>query len=134
MPFTFEALATLALGASSPFSFATPPTFASRADKFFFRPRAFLFFFMQAPISFKARLSAKPLAQPHKRVSLSAPGGSYVFTTLSLGSAFASTTVTVSHAASSAFLQPTLGLLPPPVKPGALTANDRTTIGTMFTG
>ena len=53
------------------------------------------------------------------RVPPSAPSNSNVLTTLSLASAFASTTVSAQHAASSAFPQPTPGLLPLLVGPGA---------------
>ena len=62
-----------------------------------------------------------------------APGGSNVFTTLSLASAYASSTVNASHVVSSAFPQPTSGLLPPPVGLGTLTAPDRMTRDSMFT-
>ena len=82
---------------------------------------------------FQARPGTTPSAQPPGRSPPSATGGN-VFTTLSLASAFASTTLSAPHAASSVFSQPTPGLLPPPVKPGVQTAPDRTTQGSISTG
>ena len=89
---------------------------------------------MHAPFSHQARFGATPLTQPPRRVPPSAPGCSNIFTTLSLASAFASTTVSAPHAAISAFPQPTPGLLPPPVGPGAPIPLDRFTRDSTFTG
>ena len=122
----FTAPTTLIFGCS-------PPSFASRAGEHFFRPPAAPFSFMQAPFMFHARPGTAPSAQLPGRSPPSAPGGN-VFTTLSLASAFASTTVSAPHAASSAFPQPTPGLLPPTVGPVVQTAPDRTTQGSMSTG
>ena len=126
MPLAFPAPSTLAFG-------GTPPSFASRAGEHFFRPPAAPFSFMQAPFMFQARHGTAPSAQPPGRSPPSELGGN-VFTMLSLARAFASTTVSALHTASSAFPQPTPGLLPPPVSPGVQTAPDRTTQGSMSTG
>ena len=133
MPLAFQAPPTLAIGASSLRSFGSPPTFTSRTGEHLFRPPVAPFSFMQAPFAFQARPGAAPSVQPSWRASPPASGGN-VFTTLSLASAFASTTVSAPHAASFAFPQPTPGLLPPPAGPGAQTAPDRTTQGSMSTG
>ena len=126
MPLAFPAPSTFAFG-------GTPPIFASRAGEHFFRPPAAPFSFMQAPFMFQAHPGTAPSAKPPGLSPPSALGGN-VYTTLSLASAFASTTVSAPHAASSAFPQPTPGLLPPPVGPGVQTAPDRTTQGSMSTG
>ena len=85
-----------------------------------FRPPASASFtVMQAPFSSQVRPCAAPSTLPPGGVPPSAFSNSTVFTTLSLASAFASTIVSVQHAASSAFPQPNPGLLPPPVGPRA---------------
>ena len=98
------------------FQISTSDEFASRICKPLFCPYvAALFSFMQAPFSPQAHFGAAPSTQLPRRVPPSAPGCSNIFTTLSLASAFASTTVSAPHAAIFAFPQPTPGLLPPPV-------------------
>ena len=89
---------------------------------------------MQAPFSPQARFGAAPSTQLPRRVLSLAPGCSNIFTTLSLASAFASTTVSAPHAANSAFPQPTPKLLPPQVGPGAPIPLDRFTRDSMSTG
>ena len=93
---------------------------------------------MQAFFSSQVRSGPAPSTQLHGRVPPSAPGGSNIFTSLSLASAFASTTVSAQHtasyhAASSAFSQLTPGLLPPPVGPGAQIPLDHMTRNSMST-
>ena len=127
MPLAFPVRSKLSFGVSSSPSLATQPTFSKRDDEPFFRPPDAPFSLMQALFSFQARPGAVPSALPPGRAMPSAPSGSHVFTTLSLASALASATVSASHAASSAFSQPALGLLPPPVGPGALMDPDRAT-------
>ena len=85
------------------------------------------------PSCYKLVLDTAPSATPPGRSPFSALGGN-VYTTLSLASAFASTTLSAPHAASSGFPQPTPGLLPPPVRPEMQTAADRTSQGCMSTG
>ena len=105
MPLVFPESSTLIF-------YGTPPSFASRAGGHFFRPPAALLSFMQSPFLFQSRPSTAPSAQPPGHSPPSAPSGN-VFTTLSLACAFASTTVSAPHAASSEFPQPTPGLLLP---------------------
>ena len=126
MPLVFPAPSSLAFG-------GTPPSSVSRAGEHFFRPPAAPFSFMQEPFMFQARPGTAPSAQPPGRSPPSAPGNN-VFTTLSLAIAFASTIVSALHATSSAFPQPTPGLLPPPIGPRAQIAPYRTTQGSMSTG
>ena len=121
----FPTPSTLAFG-------GTLPSFTSRAGDHFLRPPAAPFSFMQAPFSFQARFGTATSVQPPGRLPPSAPGGN-VFSTLLQASAFASTTVSAPHAASSAFPQPTPGLLPPPVGPRVQMAPERTTQGSKST-
>ncbi len=100
------------------------PSFVCRAAEHFFRPPAAPFSFMQAPFMFQASPGTAPSTQPPGRSPPSAPGDN-VFRTLSLASAFVSTTMSPPHATSSAFSQPTPKMLPPPIGPGAQMAPDR---------
>ena len=128
--------ASHAPGVSRPSTLAfggTSLSFASRANEHFFRLPAAPFSFMQAPLSFQARFGTAPSAQPLGRSTPSAPGRN-VFTTLTLSSAFASTTVSASHAACSAFPQTIPGLLLLLIGPKAQMAPDRTTQAPRFTG
>ena len=131
MPLSFPAPSTLALGVSISPSFDTQPTFASRAGEHLFRPLVAPFSIMQPPFTFQVRPGA---ALFPGRVPPSAPSRSNVFTTLPFASAFASTTVSAFHFASSALSQLDYGLLPPPVGLMAPTPRDQITRDSMSTG
>ena len=135
MPFATPAISTIAFGAGTSPSFATPPAFASRTGDLLFRPPAAApFSFMQAPFTFQARPGPAPSMQLSGRAAPSAPGGSNVFTAPFVASTFASTTVSAPHSLCFVFPQPSSGLLPPLVRPMAFTAPDRTIQGSMSTG
>ena len=134
MHLAFPVPSTFALGASSSRSFASHPTFTSRAGEHFFRPPVVPFSFMQAPFVFQARLGAPPSAQPLSRTQPWAPGAGNVFTSLPLTGASASTTMSASHPAGFVYSQPTPRLLPPPVGPGAQTTPNQVTRDSMSSG